>query len=82
MKILDKFNDYISENEYKIIITDSYINIVNYIEILDFNSTKISIRHSKGVTVIEGIDLVVSKMVSDEILITGKFMCVNLKGEA
>lgn len=81
MKILDKLNNFINENEYKIIITDSYINIINYIEILDFNSTRISIRYDKGITVIEGIDLVVSKMVSDEILITGKFMCVNLKGE-
>ena len=81
MKILDKLNNYINENEYKIIITDSYINIINYKEILDFNSTRISVRHNKGITIISGIDLVVSKMVEDEILITGKFTAISLKGE-
>ena len=81
MKILDKINNYINEYEYKIIITDKYINIINYKEILDFNSTKISIRHDKGITNIIGTNLVVSKMVEDEILITGKFISVNLKGE-
>ena len=81
MKMLDRLNNYINENEYKIIITDSYINIINYDEILDFNSTRISIRHSRGITCVVGTDLVVSKMVEDEILITGKFTSVNLKGE-
>ena len=81
MKILDKINNYINEYDYKIIITDSYINIINYKEILDFNSTKISIRHDKGITSITGSDLVVNKMIEDEILITGKFTTINLKGE-
>ena len=81
MKILDKINNYINEYEYKIVITDKYINIINYKEILDFNSTKISIRHDKGITSIIGTDLVVSKMIEDEILITGKFTSINLEGE-
>lgn len=81
MKILYKLNNFINENEYKIIITDSYINIINYEEIVDFNSTRISVRHNKGVTIVVGNDLVVSKMVEDEILITGKFTTINLKGE-
>jgi len=81
MKILDKINNYINEYEYKIIITNSYINIINYKEILDFNSTKITIRHNEGITSIIGNDLVVSKMLEDEILITGNFVSVNLKGE-
>ena len=80
MKILDKLNNYINDVDYKIIITDSYINIINYKEILDFNSTRISIRHDGGITSIVGTDLVVSKMVEDEILITGKFTTINLKG--
>ena len=81
MKILDKFNNYINELEYKIIITDNYINIVNYKEILDFNSTRISVRHNKGITIIVGTELVISKMMEDEILITGNFNSVNFKGE-
>ena len=81
MKIIDKINNYINENKYKIIITDNYINIINYIEILDFNSKRISIRHANGITNIIGIDLVVSKMLEDEMLIIGKFTTINLKGD-
>ena len=81
MKIIDKINNYINENKYKIIITDNYINIINYIEILDFNSNRISIRHANGITNIIGVDLVVSKMLEDEVLIIGKFTTINLKGD-
>ena len=81
MKILDKLNSYINEYEYKVIVTDKYINIINYKEIIDFNSTRISIRHNNGITIIIGTDLVVNKMIEDEILITGKFTTVNFKGE-
>lgn len=81
MKILDKINNYVNELDYKIVITNKYINIVNYKEILDFNSSRISIRSKEGITIIEGKELVVSKMLEDEILITGIFNSVNLKGE-
>lgn len=81
MKILDKINNYINELDYKIIITDKYINIVNYKEILDFNSSRISVKSKIGITIIEGRDLAVSKMIEDEILITGIFYSVNLKGD-
>ena len=82
MKILDKINNYINEYDYKIIITDKYINITNYKEILDFNSNKISIKSKTGITVVEGKELVISKMLEDEILIIGKFNSINLKGDA
>ena len=81
MKILNKLNNYINDFEYKIIITDSYINVVNYEEIIDFNSTRISIRHDNVITIIDGIDLVINKMMEDEILIIGKFNSISLKGE-
>lgn len=81
MKILDRLNNYINEFEYKIIVTDNCINIVNYKEIIDFNNSKITIRHNNGITVINGSDLVISKMLEDEILITGNINYVDLKGE-
>jgi len=81
MKILDKINNYINEYDYKIIITNKFINIVNYKEIIDFDSKKISIRNNLGITIIEGKDLVISKMLEDEILITGIFCSINLKGD-
>ena len=81
MKILDRINNYINEYDYKIIITNKFINIVNYKEIIDFDSKRISVRNNLGITIIEGKDLVISKMLDDEILITGVFYSVNLKGD-
>lgn len=76
MKIFDKLNNYINENKYKIIFSNNYVNIVNYIEILDFNSNKISIKYDNGLTIINGKDLVVSRMLEEEILIIGKIESV------
>ena len=81
MKILDKLTNYINELEYKIIITNNYVNIINYKEIIDFDSKKICIRHSKGITNIIGKNLVINKMLEEEILITGDLECINLIGE-
>lgn len=81
MKLLDRMNNYINESEYKIIIKNNMVNIINYNKILDFNATKISVRHSKGITDIIGKNLVVNKMLNDEILITGIITNINLKGE-
>ena len=81
MKILDRINNYINEYDYKIIITNKFINIVNYKEIIDFDSKRISVRNNLGITIIEGKDLVISKMLDDEILITGVFYSVELKGD-
>lgn len=81
MKIIDKINNYINEPDYKIIVTNKYINIINYQEILDFNSTRISIKYQNGITIINGKNLVVSKMIEDEILVLGEFYSINFKGE-
>ena len=79
MKILNKLNNFINENKYKVVVTNNYVNIVNYKEILDFNSTKISIEHDNGITSIIGKNLVVSKMIEDEVLITGNIDNVSME---
>lgn len=71
MNIRNKINKYLNDNEYKITVINDKVNINNYIEILDFNTSIISVKHSKGITKINGKDLVVSKMIDNEILVTG-----------
>ena len=44
MKLLDNLDRYLTDYEYKIIIKNKYINIINYTEILDFNSKEIKIK--------------------------------------
>ena len=71
MKITDRFNNYIEDREYKIIIKENYLNIVNYDEIVDFSLYKVSVRIKNKLILVEGTRLVISKMLEQEVLITG-----------
>lgn len=78
MKLIDKLDRYLTDTQYKIIIRENTINIINYIEIKDFTSTKIIIKHSNGFTTIIGTNLVVSKMQDNEVLIIGNIQSIEL----
>lgn len=78
MKLIDKLDRYLTDTEYKIIIKENKINIINHIEIKDFTSKKIVIKHRQGITTITGNNLVVSKMQDNEILIIGDIQNIEL----
>lgn len=78
MKLIDKLDRYLTDTQYKIIIKENTINIINYTEIKDFTSTKIIIKHPKGLTTIIGTNLVVSKMQDNEALIIGNIQSIEL----
>ena len=79
MKIIKKINNYLEDKEYKIIIKEHQINIINYDEIIDFTLNKISIRYKQKIINIEGSELYIVKMVEDEVLIKGNIIhiCIN-----
>ncbi len=62
---------YLLENDFKIILSNTYINILNYIEILSVSSNNIKIKYKLGIIDITGINLVIKKLLKDEILIIG-----------
>lgn len=78
MKLLNRVENYLYDNEYKIILKDNQINIINYDEIIDFSLTKISIRVNSKIIVIEGTKLIISKMLSDEVLVTGNISNIRI----
>lgn len=79
MNIRNKINDYIVDKEYKIIIKNNYVNVINYEEIKDFNDNKIEIINKKNnITKIIGENLIISKMQDDEVLIKGKIKNIEL----
>lgn len=78
MKMFDKLDRYLTDKEYKIIYKNNYLNIINYIEILDFNEYEISIKYDRGITRIIGSNLVISKMLDDELLIVGNIEKIEL----
>ena len=77
MKLFNYLNRYIVDDEFKVIIMDDYINILNYIEILDFSSKEISIKYNGGIMFIKGSELVVAKMLDDELLIRGNIKSIS-----
>ena len=71
MKLISKLDRYLEERNYEIILKDNKINIINYKEILDFSESKISLRCDNKIINIEGKNLIISKMLDEELLITG-----------
>ena len=72
MKLIRKIDNYINDKDIKIISTNNYVNITNYIKILDFNSNNIDIELSNYKILIKGNNLVINKMYDNELLIKGK----------
>lgn len=71
MVLLRKFENLILENEFKINYINNSLNIVNYLDISHFDSNKIMVNYKDGIVTIVGKNLVVSRLVSDELLIEG-----------
>ena len=72
MKLFRKIDNYINDKNIKIISSNNYVNITNYIKILDFDSNNIDIELSTYNLLIKGKELVINKMYDNELLIKGK----------
>lgn len=79
MNPFNKLTNYIYGSEPEIHIYKNCLNVVNYIDIPDFNNNKITVRHKDGDIVITGSQLVVSKLLNDEILISGQIKNIELR---
>lgn len=77
MKLFNYLDRYIVDSEFKVIIMNDYLNVVNYSEVIDFSSKEISIRYDRGIMIINGDNLVVSKMLDDELLIKGNIKSIS-----
>ena len=71
MRLISKLDRYLEDRNYEIIIKDNSINIINFKEIIDFYTTKISLRCENKIINVEGKNLIISKMLDDELLVTG-----------
>lgn len=70
-KLFRLANNYINENNFSMIYKNKSLDVINYTKILDFSSTLISFEYKNNGYYVEGDNLVISKMMEDEILITG-----------
>jgi len=79
LNIVSGIRSYILENDTKITIVNNKLNITNYIDIPHFDSNKIIIKLENKNIIIKGSDLVVSKLLDSEILITGIFNNIEFR---
>ena len=79
MNIINGIRAYVLEDDLKITILNNKINIVNYNDIGHFDSNKVVVKVDNGERVVKGNDLVVSKLMNSEILITGNFSNIEFR---
>ena len=79
MNITTGIRSYIFETDTKITIINNKINITNYIDIGHFDSNKIIVKLKNKNIIINGKELVVSKLLDSEILITGDFNNIEFR---
>ncbi len=75
----DKLRTYILENEFKLIYLNNKINVVNYSDIGHFDNNKIIVYNENKIITINGNNLVISKLLKDELLIEGKIERIDIR---
>jgi len=78
MKLINKLNRYLEDKNYQIIIKNNFVNIINIEEIIDFSVSKITVRCNNQIIIVEGKNLIISKMLEDEVLILGTINNVRI----
>ena len=79
MNLFNGNRSYIQESDTKINKIKNKINIINYKDIISFDSNIVIIKLDKKNIIIKGEDLVVSKLMNDEVLITGVFKNIEFR---
>ena len=78
MKLISKLDRYLEDKNYEIILKENKVNIINFKEIIDFSTNKISLRCDNKIVNIEGKNLIISKMLDDELLVTGTIYNIRI----
>lgn len=73
METLKNLRTHLLEEQFKIQYQNGKVDIINYEEITHFDSNKIMISSKEESISISGSNLVVSRLLKDELLIEGEF---------
>ncbi len=75
--IMGSIKNYIFEKDFEIRIANNYTDIINYKDILNFDDNSISITDGNKKIIIKGSLLSISKLLDNELLITGKIDSID-----
>ena len=79
MNLVNNLRSLVFEEEFKINYIKDKLGITNYLDISHFDSNKIIINYKDGSVMIVGNNLVVSKLVKDELLIEGSIKKIEFR---
>ncbi len=79
MQVIKNIRSYLLEDEFQIRILDGRVNVVNYDSIGQIDDHKVVLKHESESVVITGNHLVVSRLMIDEILVTGEIKNIELR---
>lgn len=79
MKLINRFRSYLLEEEFQVNIVKGQINVINYESLGHFDSSKVMVHYDGKTLVIKGQNLVVSRLVVDEVLVTGNIQSLEFR---
>lgn len=79
MNMTRRVRNYLLDEEFNMRVLKNKVNIVNYDSIGYFDNDLIIINYSDGEIKIKGENLVVSKLLNDEILISGIIKIIEMR---
>ena len=79
MKLINTFRNYILDEEFKINIFKDKVNVVNYKDIVNFTPKEETIKYDGGLLLIIGNNLSISRLLIDEVLVTGNIEKIELR---
>ena len=79
MNLINNLKSSLLEEDFKMQYIEKKLGIANYNDISHFDSNKIIISYKNGSVLISGGNLIVSKLIKDELLIEGNIEKIELR---
>ncbi len=77
--VIRSLKNYVFENKLKITILTDMVDIENFDEIDHFDDNKIMVKYNNKIIIVKGINLIISKLLENELLISGKIDGIEFK---
>ena len=78
MKLFNDIRNIINEDNFKIIIDNKYVDIINFNKIINITDSLVTIKPNKKIN-IHGKNLKVSKLLDDEIMVIGDIIKIEFE---
>lgn len=76
--MLQRIQDYIKDNEFRLTLFNDRIYAINYLEILSLESERISFKVDTGRIIVKGNNLRLNKLLEKEVLISGDIINIEV----